>query len=463
MQYVPPPTIERFMLDDSLARFLVGPLGSGKSMGCIMELLRRARQQRPDHEGLRRTRTVIVRNTMSQLRLTALEDIRLYLKDMFKYFVTDATVQLRAPMDDGTTIHADWVMIPLDTKQDVQRLLSMQLTSAWINEFREVPIDVVSALIGRLGRYPPKSMGGPTWFGLIADSNPCDVDSPYYERLVVAPEANWKLFHQPSGLNMDAENVENLPPGYYENLLSERDEGWSDVHVRSQWGSSVSGQAVFKRSFNPEKHVVEGLKVNPFRPLIVGLDFGRTPAAILGQSDPLGRVLFFEEVLSEDMGLRQFLTERLKPRLMEEPYMGKRVFVIADPAGTQKSQLAEESAFDVLKQAGLAAYPATTNDIGRRLLAFEKLLTDFPGGEPGLQISRMGCPTLVRALSGQYKYRRKTNGQLDDRPEKLHPWSDVADAGQYLALAVNADLVGRAIARTTRRPVEQKFTAAAWT
>lgn len=432
-------------------------------MACIMELLRRARQQRPDHEGLRRTRTVIVRNTMSQLRLTALEDIRLYLKDMFKYFVTDATVQLRAPMDDGTMIHADWVMIPLDTKQDVQRLLSMQLTSAWINEFREVPIDVVSALIGRLGRYPPKAMGGPTWFGLIADSNPCDVDSPYYERLVMNAEENWKLFHQPSGLDVNAENVENLPPGYYENLLSDRDEGWSDVHVRSQWGSSVSGQAVFKRSFKPDKHIVDALRVNPFRPLIIGLDFGRTPAALIGQSDPLGRVLIFEEVLSEDMGLRQFLNECLKPRLLEEPYMGKRVFVIADPAGTQKSQLAEESAFDVLKQAGLAAYPATTNDVGRRLLAFEKLLTDFPGGEPGVQISRLGCPTLVRALGGQYKYRRKTNGQLDDRPEKLHPWSDVADAGQYLALAVNADLVGRAIARTTRRPVEQKFTSMAWT
>jgi hypothetical protein len=96
-------------------------------------------------------------------------------------------------------------------------------------------------------------------------------------------------------------------------------------------------------------------------------------------------------------------------------------------------------------------------------LAFEKLLHDFPGGEPGIQISRIGAPTLVRALSGQYRYRKKVNGQLDDKPEKLHPWSDLADAGQYLALAVNADLVGRTLARTTRKPVDRKFTAAAWT
>jgi len=184
---------------------------------------------------------------------------------------------------------------------------------------------------------------------------------------------------------------------------------------------------------------------------------------LIGQTDPLGRVLLFEEILSEDMGLRQFVADRLKPRLLEEPYLGRRIFVVADPAGMQKSQLAEETAFDVLRQAGLAAYPAVTNDIGHRLLAFEKLLHDFPGGEPGLQISRLGCPTLIRALSGQYRYRRRANGQFDDKPEKTHPYSDICDSAQYLALAVNADLVGRAIARATRKPVERKFTAAAWT
>jgi hypothetical protein len=451
------------MLDDSLVRFIVGPLGSGKSMGCIMELLRRARLQAPDADGVRRTRGVCIRNTMSQLRLTVLADIQQYLKEMVRFFVTDSTVQLRAPMDDGTMIHSDWTLMPLDTKLDVQRLLSTQLTFAWINEFREVPIDIVIALIGRLGRFPPKTAGGPSWYGLIADSNPCDVDSPYYEKLVLEPQPNWKLFHQPSGLAIDAENVENLPPDYYANLLTDRDEGWADVHVRSQWGSSVSGQAVFKRSFDPERHITDGLLVNPMRPLIIGLDFGRTPCALIGQADTMGRLLVFEEVLSEDMGLRQFTQERLKPRLLEEPYLGKRVYVIADPAGMQKSQLAEETAFDVLRQAGLTAWPAATNDVGRRLLAFEKLLRDFPDGKPALQISRMGCPTFVRALSGQYRYRKKTNGQLDDKPEKLHPWSDVCDAGQYLALAVNADLVARIIARSQPRPQGKRFTAAAWT
>lgn len=464
IQYVPPPTIELFMLDDSLVRVIVGPVGSGKSMGCIMEILRRCRQQRPDNNGIRHSRWALIRNTMSQLRLTVLADIQQYLGPMTHFFVTDATLQLRVPLEDNTVIHADLLLIPLDTKQDVQRLLSMQLTGAWINEVREVPIEVVSALIGRLGRFPSRLSGGPSWFGLIADTNPWDEDSPYHERLVVQPETNWKLFHQPSGIGPNAENVENLPPGYYENLMSDRDDGWSDVHVRSQWGTSNAGQAVFRRSFRPDVHVRNIVAVvNPMRPLLIGMDFGRTPCALISQVDVFGRVIIYQELTSEGMGLRQFIAEHLKPALMVEPYIGKRVYVIADPAGREKSQLAEENAFDVLKTAGLLAYPAATNDIDRRLLAFEKLLTQFPGGEPGLQISRTGCPTLIRALASQYRYRRKRDGHLEDKPEKLHPWSDVCDAGQYLALGVNADVVSRIIARQTVRPAAPKFTAAAWT
>ena len=462
--YHPPPTIEKFMLDDSLVRFVVGPVGSGKSMGCIMEILRRCRQQAPDTTGVRHSRWALVRNTMQQLRQTVLADIQQYLQPMVHFFVTDGTIQLRAPMDDGTSIRADLLMIPLDTKEDVRRLLSTQLTGAWINEVREVPIEIISALIGRLGRFPAKMNGGPTFFGLIADSNPWDVDSAYHERLVLAPEPNWKLFHQPSGVGPYAENIENLPQGYYDNLMSDRDDGWSDVHVKSEWGTSNAGQAVFRRSFDATTHVKDmQVVLNPMRPVCVAMDFGRTPCALIGQVDVFGRYLIFEELTTEDMGLHQFVTERLKPKLMADPYMGKRYYVVADPSGAFKSQLSEENAFEVLKQHGFVAYPAPTNDVEPRLLAVEKLLRQTIMGEPAIQISRIGCPILIKALASQYRYRKKKDGQLEDRPEKLHPWSDVADALQYGCLSISADLASRMLRRVTARPAQQRFTAAAWT
>ena len=43
-----------------LVRFLVGPIGSGKSMACIMEILRRASMQAPNGDGVRQTKWVAV-------------------------------------------------------------------------------------------------------------------------------------------------------------------------------------------------------------------------------------------------------------------------------------------------------------------------------------------------------------------------------------------------------------------
>ncbi len=464
LDYSPPKTVERFMLDDRLVRVIVGPVGSGKSMGAIMELLRRACQQQP-YNGTRYTRFALIRNTMQQLRQTVLTDVQQYLGPIVHYFVTDSTVQIRTSMPDGTFLHSDWTMIPLDSKEDVRRLLSMQLTGAWINELREVPSEVVSALLGRLGRYPSKAMGGPSWFGLIGDTNPWDTDSPYHERLVLNPDPKWALFHQPSGIGPDAENIENLPPGYYDNLSGDRDLDWVAVHVESMWGTSNAGQAVFRKSFHAPTHVRDmKLVVNPNRPIVIGLDFGRTPCAVIGQVDNYGRAIVMKEVVTEGMGLIQMVEEHLKPVLFNEPFAGRRAFIVADPAGIQKSQITEETPFDVLKQQGFLAFPASTNSINNRLTAVEKLLRSHIVGEPALQINREGCPTLTSALGNKYRYRKKRDGQLEDTPEKLHPWSDVSDALQYFCLGLQSNLVGRVMARdrprTDRAP---RFTAAAWT
>jgi len=463
LDYKPPPTVEKFCQDASLVRVLVGPLGSGKSMGCIMEALRRCTMQLP-YNGVRYTRGALIRNTLQQLRQTVLVDVQSYLGPMVHYYVTDSTVQIRSDLPDGTKLHSDWIMIPLDTKEDVRRLLSMQLTFAWINELREVPVEVVSGVIGRLGRYPSKLMGGPSWYGLMADTNPWDTDSPYHERLVLNKTAGWELFHQPSGLSPQAENVENLPDGYYNTLSGDRDEGWVSVHVESEWGTSNAGQAVFRKSFHAPSHVRD-LKpvVNVYRPLMIGLDFGRTPCALITQVDNYGRLIVYQEIVTEGMGLIQMIQEHLKPALLQPPFDTCRVFIVGDPAGQQKSQITEETAFEVLRSEGFLAYPASTNNIEPRLLAVERLFRSTIVGEAAIQISREGCPTLIQALGNRYRYRRRRDGQFEDLPEKLHPWSDVCDALQYACLGTHSNYTARVLRR--ERPMLQRepVSAMGWT
>jgi hypothetical protein len=78
--FTPPPTVARFMQDDSKMRVLMGPVGSGKSVGCVMEIPRRAQAVPPMKDGIRRSRWVVVRNTMprNRTRLTMHHDPQYY-------------------------------------------------------------------------------------------------------------------------------------------------------------------------------------------------------------------------------------------------------------------------------------------------------------------------------------------------------------------------------------------------
>ena len=463
LDFITPPTIGRFMLDESFIRLIMGPVGSGKSAGCFMELLRRSRLQEPDSKGVRRTRMAIVRNTLQQLRQTCLADIEMWLNPIAHYRTTDATIQIRFPLADGTRVESDWMLIPLDTKADQARLLSLNLTGAWVSEFREIEPTLIAALSGRLGRFPSKAVVPPTWFGIVAETNPPDGDSEWYTLLEIDRPPNWAFFKQPGGVSPEAENVENLPDGYYDNLLANNNDDWADIHVHAQYGKSLGGQAVFRASFKPDFHVVphETLELNESMPIMIGQDFGRTPASLIGQIDNRGRLVIHSELTSEDMGIEQFATTLLRPHLYER-YHGKRIFMVADPKGRDKSQTNEDSPFDVLKRLGFEVYAAPTNFIDPRLRAVEQLLLHQVDGGPMLMISDE-CSITNTAMKYWYRYRRKTTGVLEDKPEKTHPWSDVADCLQYMALSTNANYLGKVMQSMNPPPKRRSPNKMAWT
>jgi hypothetical protein len=405
----------------------------------------------------------IIRNTLQQLRQTCLADIKLWLDPIINYRVTDATIQVRFPLPDGTRVESDWMLIPLDTPQDQQRLLSLNLTGAWISEFREIDPSLIAALSGRLGRFPSKAIAKPTWFGIVGESNPPDEDSEWYTLLEVERPSKWAFYKQPGGLADNAENVENLPDDYYETLAEGHSEDWIDVHVHAKYGKSLSGQAVFRASFRPDFHIVDEdeLLVNENLPVMVGQDFGRTPASLVSQVDSRGRLVIYDELTSEDMGIEQFATTQLRA-LLYERYTFNRIFMVGDPSGRNKDQIGEESAFDALKRLGFEIFGAPTNDIEPRIRAVEQLLLHQVDGGPQLIISSR-CEQLIQAMKFWYRYRRKTTGKLEDKPEKNHPWSDLADCLQYLAMSTNANYMGKVMNSMRPRERRKPLPVKAWT
>lgn len=442
INYAPAPTIRAWMRSNALVKILVGPLGSGKSTGAIHELFRRACEQAPDPNGVRRTRYAIVRNTLKQMSTTVLPDVRAYLGNLADWRVSESTIYVRFKLDDGTFVNSEWMLIPLENPEDVRRLLSTQLTAVWIEECREVEYSFLQPALGRVGRYP--SMGvKPTWQALIGTTNPWPDGSPWYEAFETALPSGWELYRQPSGLSPQAENVENLPDGYYDRLCEGATEEFIKVSVHGLNGTDLSGSPVHGDAFSYEFHTAPSLSIIEGRVFQIGLDTDRNPAALIAQRGSMGELRVYREVFKEGTGLENFFGQELTP-VMYEWFRGN-ASVICDPSAVRKGSVSEESQKEAIQRFGYDVVLAPTNNIEPRLRAVDNLLTTTRQGHPSLIIDRAGCPMLVRALRGEYKYGRTKRGELVPVPEKKHPISDVADALQYLALGFTAARMGRPI------------------
>jgi hypothetical protein len=237
------------------------------------------------------------------------------------------------------------------------------------------------------------------------------------------------------------------------------------VHVDGNFGKSKGGQAVFAHSFSRSSHVAKNeLLVNQEVTLLVGMDFGRTPCAVIGQLDGWGRYLIFDEVISEDMGLTGFLREKLVPVLGSPRFYKMRFLVIGDPAGAQKSQTDEQSPFDVLRKEKFDVVSAPTNDVDARIRAMEQELLKTLNIGPAFLIDPR-CTRLIRAFSGEYRYPKTRLGTIRDRPEKKHPVSDLIDGVTYLVMGAVTRRTGRALYPRQRswERGDQVLPVAAWT
>lgn len=464
MNYTAPPTVARFMRSEAFVRAIMGPVGSGKSTGCLIEILRRMAEQSPAQDGKRHTRFAIVRQTLQQITQTVLKEFYTWAAPVTNYKISEKTIYL-----DFGDIKSEIHLIPLEDEQDQRRLLSMQLTGVWVNEFPEIDSNLIPSIAGRLGRYPSTAMGGPTWFGLVMDGNFPTEGGDWWKLMEVNTPPDWEIFKQPGGLSDGAENISNLPGGreYYERLSrGEHNANWVKRYVHAEYGDDPSGSAVFRESYRREFHTADSVEPVMGHPLLVGLDFGRDPCAVIGQMDHRGRLLILEEVINEDIGLELALAQRVRPVLMNERYRGRMIAVVGDPAGNQRSTAYEETTFDVLKRGGFVGMPAPTNNIERRLQAVEAFLLQQRDGGPAIIFDRGRCPVLLRGLGGGYRFAKHKNGQLKPTPEK-NEYSHVSDALQYLCLAAHNGATGLILSRLTKagrsQPVRPRVSAAGWT
>lgn len=465
LNYTAPATLSNFMRSNKRIRIVRGPVGSGKSSAMVMELLRRALEQTPDpKDGIRRTRFVIVRNTMPQLKTTSMKTINELLRGVATYRAQDHSFDLKFG-----DVESEWIMLPLDTPENVQRLLSLDLTAGWLSELRELPPQILLDVLSRCGRYPSMMNGGPSWYGVIGETNSFSEDSPWNKileekDLMGKPlPSTWDYFIQPGARDFNAENKENLVPGYYEDLIESNSPEWVEQYVDNKITPSLSGEAVFRASFKSDFHVAKtDLIPIPGTMLVIGMDFGRNPAAVITQTDPRGRLVVLDELTESGMGVEQFIQTKLRPLLSQPKYARLPAGIVGDPSGVARGQIGEESVFGMFKRLGLSAQPAQTNNIEPRLRAVEKWLLQQRDGGAAFLISPH-CLTLIRAMQARYRFARTKGGILQPVPDKGHPWSDIADALQYAVLGHSGQVLARLVRVRHDRAPQRPPSSKGWT
>lgn len=440
--------VEAFHKDSSFVRIVLGPVGSSKSSACCMELFTRACEQKA-YLGVRKSRWAVVRNTYPELKSTTIKTWTEWFPFAEMKWDAPITSWLRVPLPDGTSVEAEVLFFPLDRPEEVGKLRSLELTGGWINEASEVAKAVFDMLTQRVGRYPRMLHGGANWSGVMMDSNFPDDDHWLYRIAEKDRPKGWEVFKQPGGLvykggnvndrdnyqeNPLAENVPNLPGGfeYYFRQLPGKTKDWIKVFVLAQYGSVSDGKSVYPE-WNDDIHC-KSAKTYPDRPLLLGFDYGLTPACVICQVSPRGQLLVLDELFAKDMGIRQFARDVVRPHLALN--YGTYGFQAAgDPSGMSKRDTDEKTCFMELAEEGIACVPASTNAFVGRREAVAKYLTRMVDGQPAMIVDPK-CDLIRRGFNGRYQYKRLQvvgEERYRDVADK-NDFSHLHDALQYAAL-----------------------------
>lgn len=449
-------TLCEYINDRSRVCVIRGPLGSGKTdASCQRVFMQMCEMPVQSADRLtRKSRWFAVRNTYPDLTGTTIKDWMALFGDVGKINMGNPpTWSCDFALEDDTLVQAELVFLALDRPDDVRKLRGAQATGFWLNELKELDKANVDMADLRHGRYPGEgSTVKPYWHGMIADTNSPDDSHWLYKLAEETKPEGWRFLAQPGGViagldgkwapNPKAENLGNLPGGsdYYMRGCQGKSDDWIKVNLANQYGHVSDGKPVYgqwRDDVHLSKYPLAAIKG---RPLLLGFDWGLTPACVVAQLMPSGQLRLLREIIAERAGVRPFIKQAVIPFLKSE-FPGHKIKGIegwGDPSGVAKDN-SEDSAFSIAIELGLEQLePAPTNDPEVRQEAVRHFLTErLDNGQPALLVDpRM--TTVVRGFRGGYRFRRiQVSGEAryTEKPDK-NSFSHSADAVQYVAVGV---------------------------
>lgn len=477
LRWAPPgPVASAFMASTAMSQIINGPVGSGKTTAAMVKAAMIAQRQMPSP----RRRMTIAGATrpvrmvkMAAIRETYRQLWRSTLASWFKRFPREVGVFTGADngpavhtipliLNDGTVVEfiAEFGAIGDNNVEEFMR--GYEPTFFYLNELDLHRKEVYAYALDRAGRYPDVADGGATWRGVLADCNAPDFDNWLYrdeERdeggrnkpgiFTMTPAARAAagidLFVQPGGRDPGAENIENLPKGYYTPKVGQTAYYVARM-IDNKSGWSQAGKPVHPE-FKPALHVAQnGLDPIPGIGLVIGIDPRTFPSAVFLQRLANGQRRIIGEMQGEqNMGARRF-GKQLADYLHDHfPFLsGRQIRGMVDPSAFYgaDTEAGEQNWVEIVSElAGITIEGAPSNNIDMRREALKKPLSELIDGEPAIFISA-DCSMLITGLSSGFRYRKMNvpgGARFSDEVEK-NSYADLCEAAEYACLSDGAEI-----------------------
>ena len=237
---------------------------------------------------------------------------------------------------------------------------------------------------------------------------------------------NAAIFKQPSGQSHEAENIDNLPDKYYDNLAQGKDEEFIKIYVGGEYGFIIEGKPVY-----PEyRDNVHCKPCSPIKgkPIRRGWDIGLTPACTFTQMLPSGQWIIFDEITSTRMGVDRFSDDVLAH--CSQAYSDFKFTDTGDPVGESTSETDEKTCFKIPQAKGINI-EAGEQTPTIRVESVKKPLNTMVDGMPGLIVDPK-CQMIRRGFMGGYQFAkmRIVDEKYHEKLDK-NAYSHPHDALQY--------------------------------
>ncbi|MCF1478148.1 hypothetical protein FS782_13815 [Agrobacterium vitis] len=481
-RYKPPgPVGAAFIQSRGPIDIIMGPAGSGKTVCSVIKGPMLAASYMPVcRDGWVRFKLAVVRDTYRDFART-------YLASWHEMFPADHpwTISYEGGQDRPIRHRMQWeamrgkdkirVDFQLETgaigDHNVEQYIKgYELSAASGNECDLLDARVPGLLFQRTGRYPPVQEISPAELDRVSadgrkamqlmgltvddgevvlprvfwgDMNPPDVDHPILVECGYGEHADkknpaYRMFHQPGGLDTDAENRVGKPRSSYEMEAATQPDHIVRRMVHGLPGYVQDGKPVYPE-FNQRIHVADQpLTPRQGVPLSTGKDAGGSPAGIITQFLPNGQMLVLAELCTEPGTGPARYSQMFYDLLMDQfPGFGFRE-AWGDPAAfygadTQNGELAWMQT--VGKALSMHILPTETNEPAIRQEAVRWYLSGMIDGQTPRMLIDPRCKVLIGGFAAHYKLTKQaTAGGTDKLAVVKNKYSHIHDAFQYVCL-----------------------------